>query len=115
MTTRHGALYLLAFALALTACGCAATHTMFATLNAPSRSRLVGGGQSIEFKAPEAGTVYLMIHGNLRLSRSVSKGEKLQWSRRAGLSNTPGIHRMCNHARLYFEPRKAPDDGSKNP
>ena len=117
MTMRHFAMWLIAFGLAAATSGCVGPNEMFGGFSPPDGSRLVGGGEAIEFEAPEDGTVYLTRHGRLELSKSVTKGEKLHWLGEAVMIGPGSARRrqsLCSHARLHFEPLKTPGDDSED-
>lgn len=63
---------------------------------------LVGGGRSIEFVATADGIIYLYDHGKLIKTKSLKKGENVQWLGQIPISTgvTTGL---SEDARLYFK------------
>jgi hypothetical protein len=74
---------------------------------------LVGGGVMIEWKAPEAGTVYLVekTTGKIVETRSLEEGEKYTWTvtsvvQAEDLQELLGIKFSRARFLLYFEPTR---------
>jgi hypothetical protein len=81
----------------------------------PGEKQLVGGGMMIEWRAPEAGTVYLVekTTGKIVETRSLEEGEKYSWTvtsvvQAEDLQELLGIKFSKARFLLYFEPAVAP-------
>ena len=79
----------------------------------PGDKQLVGGGMMIEWKAPEAGTVYLVekTTGKIVETRSLDEGEKYSWTvtsvvQAEDLQELLGIKFSKARFLLYFEPAR---------
>jgi hypothetical protein len=90
--------------------GCA-SEKGFRVADLPGEQYLVGGGLNIGWKAPEAGTVYLMEKrtGKLVETRSLKEGEVYSFTvdsivRAEELGDILGINLARAEFLLYFEP-----------
>lgn len=90
--------------------GCASKQRLGAA-GLPGEQYLVGGGMTIEWKAPEAGTVYLLEKKTRKLveTRSLEEGEAYSFTvdsivRAQELGDILGINLAKAQFLLYFEP-----------
>ena len=111
MTVRHIAMWILGLGLVSAASGCAVSHAIFGTFGPPDGSRLVGGGESIEFEAPEDGTVYLVEKQTSKIieTRSLKEGDSYSFSVASGaqaqdFETVLGIDFSEARFLLYFKP-----------
>jgi len=95
---------------ALTVTGCASTG-LHRVNNLPGEQRLVGGGIMISWKAPEAGTVYLVEKKTRKLieTRSLDEGDVFDFKVESTvdaeeLGNMLGINFSKAEFLLYFKP-----------
>ena len=79
----------------------------------PGDKQLVGGGMMIEWRAPEAGTVYLVekTTGKIVETRSLEEGEKYTWTvtsvvQAEDMQELLGIKFAKARFLLYFEPAR---------
>jgi hypothetical protein len=78
-----------------------------AGLEIPNEARVVGGGVSIVFEAPEDGILYLVDRRKLVMSRTVRTGERFVAEGRVLVGASEMV--PLENARLYFKPETLPD------